>query len=205
MNDERLKDVYTGIVESRTVTDRAACPETEAIRDLVERRGVENARLAVLDHVMACARCSREFELLRSVDRAAATHGLRSLPRSRLALAASVLLVLTATVIWRSTGTRQPTFRGDVDAVTLVGPTGDTDAGAPLRLTWLSAGPDVGYEIEILDESGTPRYATVTSDTTIVVPDTVGLAVGAIYRWWVQATLPDARTVRSTMSSFTPR
>jgi hypothetical protein len=46
----------------------------ERLLTLVERSGSEEARLALLDHVMACPHCHAEFELLRAAHRATGEH-----------------------------------------------------------------------------------------------------------------------------------
>jgi hypothetical protein len=46
----------------------------ERLLALVERSGSEEARLALLDHVMACPHCHAEFELLRATHRASGVH-----------------------------------------------------------------------------------------------------------------------------------
>jgi hypothetical protein len=53
---------------------REGCPDVERLLALVERSGSEEARLALLDHVMACPHCHAEFELLRATHRASGVH-----------------------------------------------------------------------------------------------------------------------------------
>src|SRR3954451_19506200 len=92
MTDEALRRAYReGLAEQAGRTD---CPPPEALAALVGGEGDELGRLAVLDHVMSCTACHRDFELLRAVERArpAVTH-----EKARTwALAASVVLALGA-------------------------------------------------------------------------------------------------------------
>lgn len=205
MNDERLQELQAELVASRAAAGREACVAPDAIQALIERRGPEPERLATLDHVMACPHCRREFEFLRSVNRAAAADTRSPVPRGRLALAASILLLATATLIWRSTGKRPSPFRGNVDSVTVVAPRGDVPAGEPLSLIWHRVGTAVRYDVEILDDAGVPVFAASTRDTSVIVPDSVGIGIGTSYHWWVQATLGDLRTVRSATSGLIRR
>jgi hypothetical protein len=72
MNDERLRQSYDMLLGLRAaeVGDRMTCPPVESLQALVRREQDEDARLALLDHVMACPFCQPEFELLRTVHRA---------------------------------------------------------------------------------------------------------------------------------------
>ncbi len=72
MSDERLRQTYDRLLALRVeVTgDRSHCPPIERLAALVRREEDEDARLLLLDHVMACPFCQAEFELVRSADRA---------------------------------------------------------------------------------------------------------------------------------------
>jgi len=73
---ERLRQSYDMMLAIRAEAGigRDACPEVERLLVLVERSGSEEARLALLDHVMACPHCHAEFELLRATHRATGEH-----------------------------------------------------------------------------------------------------------------------------------
>jgi hypothetical protein len=72
MSDDRLRRSYDMLLAIRADTgdDRGSCPPIERIASLVRREEDEDARLALLDHVMACPFCQPEFELLRVAERA---------------------------------------------------------------------------------------------------------------------------------------
>ena len=61
-------------LRAETAPGREGCPAVERLLALVDRSGTEEARLALLDHVMACPHCHAEFELLRAAPRASAQH-----------------------------------------------------------------------------------------------------------------------------------
>ena len=98
MNDEQLRETYGSIMTSRGRGRHSPCPQPEAIFALVRREGSEQSRLAILDHVMSCADCRSEFDLLRSIESAGAEGRAAARPGRRwmapLALAASVLLAV---------------------------------------------------------------------------------------------------------------
>lgn len=63
MNDEQLRAVY-----ARTSPARPGCAAPEEILALVQRDGAEADRLRILDHVMSCAECRGDFDLIRAVE-----------------------------------------------------------------------------------------------------------------------------------------
>src|ERR671936_384188 len=109
MSEERLRELYARALEARAPADREQCPPPEALLALARREGPEAQRLETLDHVMSCARCRAEFDLLRAIEAAGAGEGqarseTRSQPRAHarrrwttfvpLALAATLVLAV---------------------------------------------------------------------------------------------------------------
>jgi hypothetical protein len=76
MTERRLRQSYDMMLALRAEAElgREGCPEVDRLLTLVERNGSEEARLALLDHVMACPHCHAEFELLRAAHRASGEH-----------------------------------------------------------------------------------------------------------------------------------
>ena len=72
MTDARLQELYERALAAREGNARERCASPEAILSLVRQEGSEDTRLETLDHVMSCEACSREFELLRSIELAGA-------------------------------------------------------------------------------------------------------------------------------------
>ncbi len=72
MSDSRLRKSYDRLlaIQAQLGDTRLGCPSVEAIAALLAREGDEEARLALLDHVMGCAFCQPEFEMLRAAQRA---------------------------------------------------------------------------------------------------------------------------------------
>ena len=76
MSERRLRQSYDMMLALRAEADlgREGCPGVERLLELVERSGGEEARLMLLDHVMACPHCHPEFELLRAAHSASGQH-----------------------------------------------------------------------------------------------------------------------------------
>jgi hypothetical protein len=201
LTDERLEELYERALAERGAPARADCVSPEAILALIRREGPEARRLETLGHVMSCAACRAEFDLLRAIERAGEQTGAVGAPASRswatrrwrpaasLALAASVLLAV-AVGVWQRVGAndRADVERGASDAVALVAPSADAVASAPVRFVWHAVPRARRYELEVLDAAGTPVYAVATTDTIATLANVGRLRAGAEYRWWVRVT-----------------
>ncbi len=219
MSDEGLRQAYTRALEARAPADRGACPAPEAILALVRRQGDEEQRLARLDHVMACAACRNEFELLRAIERAGAQaeqgetrtadtvavgaapgRGVGHITWRRwapIAAAAAVVLVLAlgpGRRLWEP-GTEP--VRGGGESVALVAPADAAmPSDAPLAFVWHRAPGAERYTLELLTGGGVLALSRTTADTALTVPLPPNLAPGD-YRWWVIATAADGSEIHS--------
>ena len=203
MSDDRLRDLYAAAVKAG-VTTSGAHPTPEALAQLVRREGPEDARLAILDHVMSCADCRRDFDLLRTVEQAGAQAGVaagRSAGRRSwmipTALAAALLLALG---VGRSLlpPVDDTTRGGEESPVVLVAPGPEAVAGGRLVFAWRPVAGASRYELELLDAAGTVAASLATTDTTASPDAAPGLPPGD-YQWWIRATTSDARSVRSPL------
>ncbi len=198
MSDDRLRELYAA---GRTAG--AEHPAPEAIHALVRREGPEDARLATLDHVMACEECHREFDLLRAIEQAETERVAAARPGARrawlvpVALAASLLLAVgIGRSVLRPDG--EDTTRGAADDVVLVQPGREASAGDALSFTWRAVAGASGYELEVLDAGGGVAASASTTDTTASPLSAKALPAGD-YRWWVRAATTDARALRSAL------
>jgi hypothetical protein len=208
--DERLRAAYGEALAGGRVVVGGAHPTPDELEGLVERRMPEAIRLALLDHVMACAACVREVELLRAVERGGVTlaraRPVRGNPRL-LALAASVLVVVGGGLLARrvlAPSAREPeVVRGDSGGVTLVAPSGPVPAGVSVVLRWRPVTGAVRYEVEVLSERDEVVAGGSTVDTLYTLPGVVRLTPGSRYQWWVRARLRDGTVDRSGLGGFT--
>lgn len=199
LTDTRLRELYARRLDAARRTGER-CPEPDALLAVVRGEGEEDVRLATLDHVMACGECSREFELLRALDRANAesasgvvTPAVAATPIRRpaswrryapVALAASVLVLIGVSLLSRDGG--RGVTRGDRTAVALISPRTEVEAGAPIVFVWRPVSDALRYELEVLDASGSVAYSASTADTAATVPLST-LTPDVDYRWWVRA------------------
>lgn len=211
MSDERLRELYATAQASRPAGG-GEHPAPEAIDALVRRAGDEEPRLATLDHVMSCTECRRDFDLLRAVERAGVESGVAAERFSGkrgwfmpAALAASVLLAVGVGRAVLSSG-GDDTTRGNGDAVELVRPGPEAQAGDPLTFSWHPVPGASRYELELLDAAGGVAASAATTDTSAAPASARALPPGD-YRWWVRATTSDARALRSALRPLrlTPR
>lgn len=199
VNDQQLRAIYGGVMTSRGRSRHSACPESEAILALVRREGPEETRLATLDHVMSCADCRSEFDLVRSIELAGAETGAAARPGRRwiapLALAASVLL---AVVVGRYALPAAPETdvvrSGEKDRLTLLAPPPEAITGSPILFAWQPIAGAARYRLEVMNARGEVVLEAETADTAIVLRSAADLEPGE-YQWWVGATAPaDARS-----------
>jgi hypothetical protein len=194
MTEAELREAYRGVL-ARSHGDRAACPAPEAILALARREGPESSRLATLDHVMACADCRAELDLLRSLQEAGARSG--AAPRAGrhrwvmpAALAATLLLAVgLGRLALRSSDETTRSGPGSAVRVELVSPGVELPAGTPVAFAWRPVEGASRYRLEVLTESGDLAVAAETHDTAIASAAAGRLAPGH-YRWWVIAMTP---------------
>jgi hypothetical protein len=194
VNDEQLREIYGSIMTSRGRGRHAPCPQPEALLALVRREGSEESRLAILDHVMSCADCRSEFDLLRSIELAGAEGRTVARPARRwmapLALAASALLaVVVGRFVLPGTPERDVVRSGAEGGVTLLAPPPDATTGSPLLFAWHPIAGAGRYRLEVMNGAGEVVLEAETSDTAIVLQSAADLEPGE-YQWWVGATAP---------------
>ena len=211
MTDARLRELYELALAARDGGGREGCVSPEAMLALVRREGPEAERLATLDHVMACAACRREFDLLRSIELAGAESDSASVARrppgrswrhgAPFAIAAALLVAVGLGVRDRGRSrddvARDDVTRGAGDGVTLVAPATEIASGAPLVFVWH---PDSGasrYLLEVLAADGSVVLSESTSDTTVTPREATRLRPGVSYSWWVRS-VGDGGTQRAS-------
>ena len=76
-------------------------------------------------------------------------------------------------------------------------------AARPVTLIWKPRRSVSRYRVEILDTNDDPVFATVTNDTTVIVPP--GTLAPGTYRWWVRSRATDGTEIRSRVEKLTIR
>jgi hypothetical protein len=215
-DDAALREAYRELMAARAPRNRSDCPAPEALLALVERTGDETARLATLDHVMRCADCRRDFDLLRtavaSAEQAAAgeTPALhvvrgggrspaRRFPLRSVAVAAGLVVAVGVGLLSWHPGTRQPLLRGEANTIVLLAPEQRPDGSALLR--WRTVPGAAAYRVEVFAPNGRTVVADTVSDSTFVLP---APEVSSQLRWMVTALHGDGHEVRSPAERVAP-
>jgi hypothetical protein len=202
MNDDDLRNGYAELLGKRPQS-RAGCPSTGRLRALVERTGPESDRLVTLDHVMSCAGCRTEFDLVRAVAESKPAAPVRRV-MVPLAAAAGLGFLLVGGLLWRAVLTRpEEAVRGETGQVELLVPSGSQN-GAAIRFMWRSAGAGARYALEVFTPSGNPVYAASVTDTIVTLPDSIALTPGSTYHWWLVVRATDGTERKSGVATFIP-
>ena len=199
MSEERLRELYTAPRRAGPPARRRH-PSPEALAALARREGSEEERLATLDHVMSCGDCRRDFDLLRTLERAGAKAGAaRPLRPSSLVHACGPGRVPARRGRHRTAGAQpgdDDTTRGDERVPSRSCGPARGRAGESLTFAWRPVPGASRYELELLDAGG--GVALDGRPPTPSPPPAPGLPPGD-YKWWVRATTSDARTLRSAL------
>jgi hypothetical protein len=199
MSDTRLQQLYSQALARRSDAHSVDCVTPEQLVRLVQREGAESDRLAILDQVMGCPACQREFNLLRALEssgrRITAQRPVRSIGRrlAPLALAASLLLAVGVGLLVRNRSAGD-TVRGGGGQLTLLSPDTEVAPGRPITFAWRSVAGVNRYRMEVLDQAGKPIFSETTRDTTVTWP-AAQLRPGEAYQWWVRDVAPGSHLV----------
>lgn len=205
MNDTRLQELYAEALARRSGATADDHCTPEQILALVRREGPESDRLAILDHVMGCPACRREYDLLRALesagrrtteDRPVRSIGRRFVP---FALAASLLVAVGVGLLVRNRSLSD-TMRGGAGhgGLALLSPGTEVPPAQPIIFAWRPLRGAYRYQIEVLDQAGKAIFSEVTRDTTVIWK--AGLPPGATYQWLVRDLTPGSRMVSPARS-----
>lgn len=199
--DDRLRRLYD-LALSRRGGNRFDLP-VETIHALATSTYTGADRIPLLDRVLGDPALAAEFDFFAEVGRespGSARVPARSFPPA-FSLAASVALFIGAGVLWRATRPAPDVPRGPTDALVVASPLagGTIESGSPF--VWLSLPGATIYRIRVIDGNGAEVFSRETADTAVTIPAEVSLEPGSTYSWWVVASLPDGRTLRSNAVS----
>lgn len=213
-SDSELQGAYGRLLEVADREGRENCVSPQAILAVVERSVSEANRLETLEHVMACAACRGELELLRAVEGARPETGRASrfpgfLTPLRLAWAASLVLALGATSVWWAAlrPGNVPVMRGADNEVQLVSPEPGGRIGEGVAFVWHPLPESFEYTLEIFNGGGEVLYSASTRDTTLTLPaplSQLGQVGEDDLRWWVTARLGNGSMKSSGIRPLSP-
>ena len=195
------------VLERRTETP--ACLDELVIADFVEGRLGPEARTPVVAHLLVCPRCR---SVVRATGRLLADRAVTaeipqrhwqrwSLPLG-IAAAAAVLLLLwsPSTDDTGSTpGLRDTTLTNRV-APAPIAPRGSV--ARVDRLVWSGVPRSERYRLRLYDEAGAVLWVLETTDTLVVLPDSVKLSPRVTYFWKVEAQTEWRRWAASDLVEF---
>lgn len=190
MNDATLRQAYESLMRERAGRAEPLGVSLETMRDVLERKGSEEARLAAIDRIMAHPRLAEEFEILRAAHSAGKVAQRRTFAAWPLAIAASLIVAIGLGTWLARGGTNVDTLRGPSIAIPLYAPAETALADSARVFLW-SGNPDATqYLFELSTAGGSPLFSAATTDSSLALPDSVRLAPGASYFWYVRAMTP---------------
>jgi hypothetical protein len=74
-----------------------------------------------------------------------------------------------------------------------------------VTFAWRSAAPGATYRLSLTDPAGALAWTEETTDTLAVVPDSVSVAKGDTYFWFVDTTLPSGEVATTGIQEFVVR
>src|SRR5688572_9510163 len=141
-------------------------------------------------HLASCDECRAQ---LADVHRLQRVRLRRKLVPFLVPAAAAAILVVAFGL------PREDTKQSDIrsgpvaeERLVVVSPVPSTDlASRPIEFVWRSAGPGASYTITLQEPDGRPVWTSAVADTVVALPDSITLAQGRLWFWFVDALLPN--------------
>lgn len=180
---------------------------------------LENSeRLAVESHLASCRECRDELASVGNLVHEAGSSSGRRWPRWKVAVPAAAAAAVVLLAVGRFLGPAgEPvdTIRGP-EAVGVPGaepgglprftalypPLGDTVPREALEFRWGAAGPEAHYRLSLAEGGGRVVWTLTTADTVASLLPEVRLEPERLYFWFVDAILPDGRTLTTGVQRF---
>ena len=171
----------------------------EEVAAYIDRGLAPSARERVERHVVECAECRAEILAVR---RLAPPRGRAWAAAVPLAAAAVLLLMLIPSRFARNASeSAGPTVRSssvNSSMIVAVRPApGAVIYVDSASFAWRRVAPDLSYRLTLTSQAGELVWSATTSDTTALLPRRVRLDRNHHYIWYVDALLPDGRSVTS--------
>lgn len=162
-------------------------------------------------HLADCHQCTAE---LLAVGRVLRSHRGRRWwyvgPPLAAAAAAAAILFLVVNPISRPEaggpplrGVGEPARAGALQVSAILPLSGGVVQRGALTFVWGAAAPDARYHVTLTDALANEIWSGDTSDTLLVLPESVSLDPGATYLWYVDALLLDGQSATTRAQSFT--
>lgn len=183
-----MRELYERVLADREARGVMNDVPVEDIVAVVERRGSEEHRAAILNRLIAMADGRRELDLVRAAVRA--SQPPRTLRfRIPLAIAATLVIALLGRAVLRDNPSVDP-MRGDTatpGTISLLAPPEEQAAADSTRFMWTRVPAATSYQPELIDDSGIIVWTATTPDTSLSLPTNIILTPGRMYRWRVVA------------------
>lgn len=168
-NIEQLRTAYVAGLDR----GQSACPPREQLAALAADSITGTERHELADHMLCCAHCLRDYQLLRELNQEVMGAGRRSWQRPAIAVAATLAVAL-ALGLFLGTDRRalpEATTTLRTSAATVTPADGATLTTAPTRLSWSNAWPGPS-QIRLYDEhANLLADLAVRKDQTARLPD----------------------------------
>ena len=182
-----MRDVYERVLADREARGVASDVSVEDIVAVVERRGPEEQRTAILNRLLTTADGRRELDLVRAAVRSSQA------PRvSRFRIPLAIAATLAIALLGRALVQNEPedVVRGNEGtsvSISLLSPPEEVAQSDLGRFVWTRVPAATSYQPELIDDSGLVVWTENTTDTTIALPGPIVLTLGKTYRWRVVA------------------
>lgn len=170
----------------------------------LDRRLVGDDQDRVEAHLAWCTECRSEIGAISAILRRRPATRRRWVTFGPAAAAAAAIILLVAMPDRAPDEAATPAHR-DAPTTTAV-PIHISPQGIVLTadaFIWHRSERADRYRMTLFDVSGSVMWRTETADTTAVLPDTVGLTMGATYLWRVDTRIGIDRWVETELQQFT--
>ena len=182
-------------------TEREAHLDPQEAAAYLDRVATETERARIEAHLAECDTCRGEVLGLRPI-----VSGRAPLHRAAPWIAASAAAIILMVAWLRDAGTPDLVHRESPVTATVspraLSPSGVTSV--PLTLRWSSVPLANSYLARIYDAQGSVLFERETTDT-VLVAGRIGLRLGIVYYWKVEARSGFDRSTASPLTEFTLR
>jgi len=183
------------------------CLDELAVADFVDGTLSGERRATVMSHVAACAHCRSVIRATAALvaDESVAREAPHEQRRSRMWPMAGIAVAAAAAIVFmampRSEGPtlREPAVTNAIAPVTLTPKGAVSDAG---QFVWSRVPTAERYRLRLHRADGSVFWSAETTDSSLVLPDTIRLVPRETYYWRVEAQTEWRRWVVSDMTQF---